>query len=72
MTNSEREELAAELEEVIGDFLRSKGILMNGAMCRRVDTEAHVIADMAKKKLDVIEADSVWNEAIKRTCTNEV
>lgn len=68
MTESERKQHAADLEQLIGDFLRERGFSMSSTMCRRVETESHIIMDLAKKKeLKPIEADSVWNEVLRRT-----
>lgn len=51
MTNDQREKLATELEQEIGDLLRAKGIVMDGYMCREVESAAAKLAfDAIEKK----------------------
>jgi AmiR/NasT family two-component response regulator len=52
MTQQEREKLAADLEQEIGDLLRAKGILMDGYMCREVEATASKLAFDAVLKRD--------------------
>jgi hypothetical protein len=44
MTTQQREKLATELEQEIGDLLRAKQIKMDGYMCREVETIASKLA----------------------------
>jgi hypothetical protein len=68
MTNAEREELAIDIEEALGDLLRSKQVLMNGAMCRRVEMVAQLVADVAQMKQP--KDDTIWDEVVSRDCAD--